>query len=182
MRNPLDPVSVSECHACSLLGKDHCPSVGPPKARVMFIGQSPGEVEVMEQVPFVGPAGEFLDFLLDEAELVREEVYIANVLKCRPPENRASRPEERANCWRLWLFHEIASVDPELVVCLGKDAHQQVMPRTVKFEHNVITRGRKRNFLTSYHPAYFLYNKQIEISVFLEVGQTIKQLLAGVEA
>lgn len=180
MKNPLSLKSVSQCKVCPLLSRDHVPSTGSPNAAVMFIGQSPGKQEVEQHQPFVGPAGEWLDFLLDEAELSREEVYIANVLKCRPPGNRRARPEEAGNCWREWLYQEIRLVDPKIVVCLGKDAHTQVMPKDIPFEHNVVTEGKKRVFITSYHPAYYLRRPE-EMDFFLEVGQTIRTHLFHAE-
>ncbi len=178
--NPLSRDDVSTCHKCPLLGTDHVPSAGNATAEVMFIGQSPGKVEVEVGLPFVGPSGELLDFLLDEAELDRDEVYISNILKCHPPGNRPARVDEMSNCWRTWLYQEIRQVKPKLIVLLGKDAHLQVMPVEAPFEHNVVTHGKDIIFLTSYHPAYFIYNPT-RLDEFLAVGQRIHKLLSKEE-
>lgn len=178
-KNPLSRKSVRQCRLCPLLGQDHVPSEGNPQADVMFIGQSPGKVEVELGLPFVGPAGDIFNFMLDEAEIRREDVYIANVLKCKPPDNRKARPDERNNCWRTWLHFEIQAVAPRLVVLLGADAHAQVLPPELKFKHLLVTSGKTYKFLTSYHPAYCIYKN--DVSFILETGQWIRVFLDSVQ-
>ncbi len=181
MQNPLDIASVSRCKKCPSLGKDHVPSEGNLKADVMFIGQSPGVTEVQLGRPFVGPAGDLLDFALDQAELERGEVYIANVLKCHPPGNRPGLPGEKAACYRAWLHGEITVVDPRLVVLVGKEAHTTVLPSHIPFEHLHVCRNTKQNrlYLSVYHPAYFLRLGRME--EFVLAGNKIKECIAEVE-
>lgn len=177
-RNPLDLRSVEQCHKCVTLGRRHVPSCGDPSSDVMIVGQSPGKVEVEMGRPFIGPSGEVLEFLLDEAGLSREDVYMTNVLKCNPPNNRFAHPVERLNCYKEWLLPELMAVNPKIVLLLGKDAHTTLLPPKFAFGHNIITRNpkSKRIYLTSYHPAYFLRNHS-RIPDFVAVGATLRELL-----
>ena len=99
---------------------------GNPHARVMFVGEGPGRNEDLKGEPFVGAAGHRLDALLSVAGLTREEVYIANVVKCRPPGNRNPKPEEIEAC-SPFLREQIRSVWPDVIVCLGNFASQWVL-------------------------------------------------------
>lgn len=166
---------VSKCNLCALLGKEHVPSDGSVGAKLMIIGQSPGAEEVKQGKPFVGPSGELLDFMLDEAGLDRSECYIANCLKCRPPGNRPGSAIETSNCWNTWLRDEIKSVDPKLILLLGRDAHKTVIGNRVEFGHMNELSNKKRHFLMSYHPSYFL--RRGEIEAFVRVGVRVKALL-----
>lgn len=175
--NPLSLLEVSRCKLCANLGQDHVPSDGNPYADLMIIGQSPGEQEVLDGKPFTGPAGSLVTYMLDECGLSREEVYIANVLKCRPPGNRPAQQEEMTMCWQTWLHAEIMMVKPKLILLLGKDAHQAVLPRDLKFGHLVRNKSKRFHYLTSYHPAYFLRQK-LPIEKFIKgVGEQVAKLL-----
>lgn len=173
--NPLRIEDVSTCRKCPLLGTNHVPAFGDPNAEVMIVGQSPGNREVEELTPFVGPSGELLDLMLAEADLSREEVYITNALKCHPPSNRPGSPVELMNCRKTWLTHEIQQVKPKLIVLLGKDAWTSVGPPNVKFAHLLKIENVKKGFkvLGVYHPSYFL--RRGDIAGFIEVGATIKK-------
>ncbi len=94
---------------------------GNPKAEIMFIGEAPGEQEDKQGRPFVGPAGKFLDELLQSIDLKRADVYISNVVKYRPPNNRDPTPEEKEQCMP-WLMLEIALIQPKVIVPLGRHA------------------------------------------------------------
>ena len=100
--------------------------VGNPEAEVMLIGEGPGEQEDLQGVPFVGPAGKLLDSMLEMIGLDRSKVYIANMVKCRPPRNRDPQPAEQQAC-RAWLDRQIALVDPRIIVCLGRIAAMGVI-------------------------------------------------------
>ena len=182
--NPLSLSSVSTCHECPMLGQDHVPSEGNPLADVMIIGQSPGENEVKKHKPFCGPSGELVDFMLDEAELQRSEVYIANALKCHPPGNRKAMDGELDICKSIWLSKEIKSVDPRIILLLGKDAFEAVIPERrwsewdkIRGSNNdyVVMESKKRNYLISYHPSYYL--RRGEGLQFVLLGRTIRELL-----
>ena len=120
----------SDCAGCRL-----CPlcqtrhnlvfGVGNERAEVMLIGEGPGEQEDLQGVPFVGPAGQLLDKMLEMIDLDRTKVYIANIVKCRPPRNRDPQDTEEAAC-RGWLERQIALVDPKIIVCLGRIAAQRL--------------------------------------------------------
>jgi len=174
MSRALDIEAVSQCHRCVTLGKDHVPASGNPHADIMIIGQSPGVREVEEGKPFVGPSGELLEFFLDEAGLSREQVYITNALKCHPPGNRPGNPEELEVCFSRWLVKEMKFVNPSIVVLVGKDAWKSVTHGKIPFVHGQSVKGKKRTFLTVYHPAYYLRRGDVES--FTKVGKTLKEL------
>jgi uracil-DNA glycosylase family 4 len=137
--------------------------VGNPSARVMFIGEGPGKNEDLQGVPFVGAAGKRLDSLLSLANLTRDEVYIANVVKCRPPSNRNPKPEEIAAC-SPFLREQIRSVWPDVLICLGNFASQFVL----QTEKGVMSlRGKlyqKGHFIVcpTFHPAATIYHSDWE--------------------
>ncbi len=111
------------CNRCKLAeSRTHLVfGTGNPQAEVMLVGEGPGEQEDLQGIPFVGPAGKLLDVMLELIDLDREKVYIANMVKCRPPHNRDPREDELAAC-REWLDRQIKSVDPKIIVCLGRIA------------------------------------------------------------
>ena len=178
MSRALDIEKVSQCKLCVTLGAEHVPAEGNPSASVMLIGQSPGVKEVEEGRPFVGPSGEVLDFMLDEAGLDRSQVYITNALKCHPPGNRAGNPEELELCFNTWLVKELKFVNPSIVVLIGKDAWKSVTGGRIEFGHGKITKTKKRSYLTVYHPAYFLRRGDVES--FVSVGKILKEMYEGI--
>ena len=103
-RNPLDIDSVIQCHECPTLGEDQVPSEGDPNADIMIIGRDPGATEVELRRPFVGPCGEIVNYVLDEAGLDRTDIYITNAVKCHTPSNRGPHTEEIRMCARQWLY------------------------------------------------------------------------------
>jgi len=147
------------CRRCGL--RDGCRGVvfgeGNPRAAVMFIGEGPGGVEDELGRPFVGPAGKLLDRILASVGFTREEVYITNVVKCRPPGNRVPQPQEREAC-RPWLEAQMRLIDPPLVVLLGASAAQAMIAPDARITqirgHWVERRGRR--LLPTYHPAALL--------------------------
>lgn len=176
VQNPLDIRSVRLCRKCVTLGTKHVPSSGNPQAEIMIIGQSPGKTEVELGRPFTGSCGDLLDYMLDQAKVDRDDIYIANALKCRPPGNRQGNPSELNHCFQTWLLPEINVVNPRIIVLLGKDAHTIVLPPKFPFKHDAVTRGQRRVYLTSYHPGYFIRNKS-RMEEFISVGNTLRELL-----
>lgn len=133
--------------------------VGHPHARVMFIGEGPGKNEDLQGEPFVGAAGKKLDSLLSIAGLTRDQIYIANVVKCRPPGNRNPRPEEIEAC-SPFLREQVRSIWPDVIVCLGNFASQWLL----KTEMGV-TKLRGKLYQTghfvacpTFHPAACIYH------------------------
>lgn len=133
---------------------------GNPHARVMFIGEAPGRNEDLNGVPFVGAAGHKLDALLECAGLTRDEIYIANVLKCRPPKNRNPKPDEIQAC-SPYLREQVRSIWPDVIVCLGNFASQWVL----KTDRGVTQlRGQlyqQGHFVVcpTFHPAACIYHR-----------------------
>ena len=111
------------CRGCSLAETRHnlVFGVGNAQAEVMLIGEGPGEQEDLQGIPFVGPAGKLLDDMLEMIDLDRQKVYIANIVKCRPPRNRDPLNVEQEAC-RPWLDRQMALVNPKIIVCLGRIA------------------------------------------------------------
>jgi len=155
---------IAACTQCSLY-KDKTndvPGTGNEKAEVMFIGEAPGREEDLKGEPFVGAAGKFLNEMLESIELSRDKVYIANVLKHRPPNNRDPEPDEIEACWPF-LVKQIDIIKPILVVFLGRHALNRFFPTAKISEvHGQAFRrewqGNKQVFLALYHPAAALYN------------------------
>jgi uracil-DNA glycosylase family 4 len=153
---------VSQCTRCAELSATRTRTVfgvGNPEARIMFLGEAPGADEDRQGEPFVGAAGQLLNRILEASQLKRAEVYICNILRCRPPGNRTPAPEEAANC-REFLDAQIEIVDPDYIVCLGSVAAKNLLNSTESIGK---LRGRFFNFgrakvVCTYHPAYLLRN------------------------
>ncbi|HEU0085886.1 MAG TPA: uracil-DNA glycosylase [Candidatus Paceibacterota bacterium] len=136
---------------------------GNPDAEIVFIGEAPGKSEDKVGKPFVGRAGKFLDEMLEEIKLKREDIYITNIVKYRPPENRDPLPTEKSAC-REWLLGELAIVSPKLIVFLGRHAMHNFFPEEeISKSHGRLIVRRFAGIETShfyplYHPAAALYN------------------------
>lgn len=154
--------AVSGCTACALcrLRKQAVLGVGDPDADWLFVGEGPGAEEDERGEPFVGQAGKLLDAMLAAIDLKRgEKVYIANAVKCRPPNNRTPEPAETAACWP-YLARQIELIRPKLIVALGKPAAQTLLRQEVTI---LRARGVLHDFagiplIVTYHPAYLLRN------------------------
>jgi len=176
-RNPLDIESVSNCNACINLSADHVPSEGDPQARIMLVGQSPGATERDRGRPFVGASGELVDQMLFETGIRREDVYITNALKCKPPGNRKGHPTELNLCRKIWLSHELKSVNPEILILVGKDAHQSIVGDKFPFKHCRSVKGASgRTYLSIYHPAYYI-RRGVIVDFVMSVSEKLKELL-----
>jgi uracil-DNA glycosylase len=151
---------VRTCTACELhKGRTHAvPGEGPLSAEIMFIGEAPGRNEDQQGRPFVGQAGKLLEELLAEIGLTREDVWIGNVVKCRPPENRDPRPEEIAAC-AGYLERQIALVDPKMIATLGRYSMEKFFPGAkITKVHGQARREGQRVLIPLFHPAYVLRN------------------------
>lgn len=137
------------------------PGDGSPDAELVFIGEAPGRDEDKEGRPFVGAAGKFLNEMLSSIGLKREDVYITNVVKYRPPNNRDPLPEEVASCAE-WLKDEIETIKPKLIVFLGRHALEHFFPgeRISRVHGKILKKKTKIGnfFFALYHPAAALYN------------------------
>jgi DNA polymerase len=161
----LDVIRVDigpDCSRCKLhtLGRKQVVfGVGNPNADLMFVGEAPGADEDVQGEPFVGRAGQLLTKIIEAIDLRREDVYIANVIKCRPPGNRNPEPDEVERC-EPFLFRQIDVIKPKVIVTLGKFAAQSLLRTDAP-----ITRIRGREFtyrgavlIPTFHPAYLLRN------------------------
>ncbi len=131
--------------------------VGNPKADILFVGEAPGRDEDLQGEPFVGRAGQLLDKILAASKFSRAEVYIANILKCRPPENRDPQPEEMETC-SPYLLEQIRLINPKIIVCLGRIAAMQLLKTKLALGK---LRGSFHEFngikvMVTYHPAALL--------------------------
>lgn len=189
--------ACKSCNRCGLHKNvtNVVPGEGSVKAKVMFIGEAPGAKEDKTGRPFVGAAGKFLDELLESISLKRKDVYIANTVKCRPPENRDPTEEEKQIC-HPWLEAQIKLIDPVIFVPLGKHAFNMFVPdekisqahgRVFKSElvlGNVtdfmIDSMRNKIVFAMYHPAVALYNGSMR-SILLEDMKGLKKLLDAID-
>ena len=131
--------------------------VGNPNADIMFIGEGPGEQEDLQGEPFVGPAGKLLDDMLSIIDLDRSKVYIANIVKCRPPRNRDPLEEEQLACLD-YLRNQVALVKPKIIVCLGRIAATRLIRPDFRItrEHGSWTQRNGIEFTAIYHPSALL--------------------------
>ena len=173
---------LEECRRCALCkGRRNIVfGVGDPHARVVFVGEAPGREEDEKGAPFVGEAGRLLDCILFAMGLRREEVYICNVIKCRPPGNRDPEPEEIEAC-EPYLKRQLAAIRPQLIVTLGRFAAQSLLRDGSPIGR---LRGAWREYegiplMPTYHPAYLLRNPVAKREAWEDMKQILKRLREG---
>ena len=172
--------AIGDCQRCKLCsGRTHLVfGVGNPKAKLMFVGEGPGRDEDLQGEPFVGRAGQLLtDIITKGMGLKREDVYIANVVKCRPPENRNPEPDEVAAC-EPFLKKQIDLIRPKIIVGLGKFAVQTLLQSKVPITK---VRGNWHSYhgiklMPTFHPAYLLRNHADKKLVWEDIKKVIKEL------
>ncbi len=150
---------ILKCEKCALCKTrtNVVPGKGSSKAEIMFIGEGPGKKEDEQGIPFIGAAGKLLDKLLALINLKREDIYIANVVKCRPPQNRDPLPEEVDAC-RPWLDQQIKIIKPKLIVLLGRHSMDRFLPnQKISIDHGKPKRRHGQVYFPIYHPAAALY-------------------------
>jgi len=164
---------VKACNRCKELSDTRTQTVfgvGNPEARILFIGEAPGADEDAQGEPFVGRAGKLLNDIITACRLKREEVYICNILKCRPPGNRTPAEDECGNC-REYLDGQLATIDPEYIVCWGAVAAQNLLKTTFsigKLRGRFMQHGRSK-VLCTYHPSYLLRNPAAKKDVWKDM-------------
>ncbi len=151
--------SCKNCTACGLCATRHNVvfGVGNPQSSLLFVGEGPGEQEDLQGIPFVGPAGKLLDDMLSIIDVTRENCYIANIVKCRPPRNRDPLPQEQQLCYP-YLENQIALIDPKIIVCLGRIAGQKIMSPELRItvDHGRWQHKDGRWYMALYHPSALL--------------------------
>ena len=171
--------SCMECRKCALCETRHNVvfGVGDRTSPVMLIGEGPGEQEDLRGEPFVGPAGKLLDDMLELIDLDRSKVYIANMVKCRPPRNRDPLNLEQETC-RRWLNNQIELVQPEIIICLGRVAAMGMIRPDFRItkEHGQWFRINGRDYMAIYHPSALLRDASKRPETFVDL-RTIRERL-----
>jgi len=170
---------LGDCQRCPLAAgrRQLVFGAGPATARVMLIGEAPGEQEDLRGEPFVGPAGQLLTRMLAAIGLTREEVYITNLVKCRPPNNRDPRPEEAAAC-RPFLEGQIAALAPRAILALGRPAAQALLASDAPIS---ALRGRWHDLgatplLPTFHPAFLLRSPERKAEAYADLKALRRRL------
>ncbi|HEY9121838.1 MAG TPA: uracil-DNA glycosylase [Brevefilum sp.] len=169
---------TSVCTRCKLhySRRNAVPGAGNPSSTLMFIGEGPGFHENQQGLPFVGAAGSFLDELLAEAGLKREDVFITNVVKCRPPGNRDPQPEELEAC-KPYLERQIAAINPDVIVTLGRFSMGHFINNgKISSIHGRTFWSGGRMIVPMYHPAAALHQPSLR-SVVLEDFQKLPGMI-----
>ncbi|MFZ5819972.1 MAG: uracil-DNA glycosylase family protein [Chloroflexota bacterium] len=169
---------VSVCVNCALhrTRKKSVPGEGPASSEIMLIGEGPGFYENEQGRPFVGAAGQFLEQLLEQAGLKRSDVWIGNVVKCRPPGNRDPLPEELAAC-DVYLERQIAVIDPKIIITLGRFSMNKFLPDAkISAVHGQMRRVGHRFVIPMYHPAAALHQPKWRPQIMADFGILPKQL------
>jgi uracil-DNA glycosylase len=170
---------VTACQKCSL-AKSRTQvvyGVGNPNADLMFIGEAPGREEDIQGEPFVGRAGQLLTDIIKAMKLTRDDVYIANVIKCRPPENRNPEPEELDEC-RPYIRRQVEIIQPKVIVTLGRFALQSLTEKAFAISS---VRGQWLEYngvrvMPTYHPAYLLRNPAAKKEVWADMKKVMSEL------
>ncbi len=178
---------AGQCRKCQLgsIRRNCVPGEGHPRARIMFVGEAPGADEDAQGRPFVGRAGQLLDKIIAACGLKREDVFIGNILKCRPPENREPRPDEIIQCMP-YLQRQIEAINPDVIVALGGHAAKTLL-NTVKgitqlrgqFQEYYTGIGRPPiKLMPTFHPAYLLrnYSEQNRRYVWEDMKKVLAEL------
>jgi len=169
---------VSACTKCTLheSRKRSVPGDGPANAEIMFIGEGPGFHENEQGHPFVGASGKFLDQLLAQAGVTRSDVFIANVVKCRPPGNRDPLPDELAAC-DLYLEAQIKAINPSIIVTLGRFSMNKFFPGAkISTVHGQMQKIGERFVIPMFHPAAALHQAALKPSILGDFAKLPDQL------
>lgn len=171
---------VKGCTRCKELATTRTQTVfadGPPGAELCFLGEAPGADEDRQGVPFVGAAGQLLNKIIEASGFRREDVYICNILKCRPPGNRTPLPDEAANC-ADYLKRQLALVAPKYIVCLGAVAAKYLLnsPKSVGALRKQFHQASGATVMVTYHPAYLLRNPPAKKDVWDDMKMLLTKM------
>jgi uracil-DNA glycosylase family 4 len=174
---------ITTCQRCQVLAENRTrvvPGEGAENADIVFIGEAPGWHEDQQGRPFVGPAGMFLNQLINSIGLRREQVYITNVIKCRPPQNRDPLPTEIQNC-RPWLDRQVELISPKMVITLGRYSMAMFFPgKSISKIHGTAHKQDNIIYYAMYHPAAALHQQSLRRVVEADMLK-IPQILSGAE-
>jgi DNA polymerase len=170
---------LGECTRCKLHRQRHkiVFGAGNPRAELVFVGEGPGHDEDMQGLPFVGRAGKLLTQMIEAMGLSREDVYIANIVKCRPPENRQPQEDEVATCMPF-LMRQLDAIQPKVVVCLGSTAAQSLLgtKKSISAFRGQWFDFRGAKLISTYHPAYLLRNPNAKPDVWVDLKKAMAVL------
>jgi DNA polymerase len=175
---------IKACQKCKELAENRLltvPGSGNPNAKIVFCGEAPGKTESEQGVPFCGRAGQLLDKIILSCNLKREDVFICNVLKCRPPNNRPPTLEESANC-RPFFDLQLETIAPDYIVCLGATATKHLLQTEISITamrgkwHYYNLKSKKVKVLSTYHPAYLLRNPSAKEEVWKDLQLLIEDI------
>ena len=171
-------LDLGDCQRCRLAAdrKNIVFGSGSPSAKLIFVGEGPGFEEDQQGEPFVGPAGQLLTKIIEAINLHRKQVYICNIVKCRPPQNRNPQPDEIKTCFQF-LDRQITSIRPDFICALGSVAAQTLLNTDVPISR---LRGRFHDYkgiklLPTYHPAYLLRNPAKKRDVWQDMKMLMKE-------
>ena len=173
---------IALCQQCEIARNrtQTVPGEGAEDADLLFIGEAPGWHEDQQGRPFVGPAGQYLDELLASINLNRRQVYIANVIKCRPPNNRDPLPAEISNCHK-WLDRQIELISPKIIVTLGRYSMARFFPgKSIGKIHGTAQKRDDILYYAMYHPAAALHQQSLRQAIEADMRR-IPSLLTQVE-
>jgi len=170
---------LGDCKRCKLHGERHhiVFGEGNPRTDLVFVGEAPGRDEDMQGKPFVGRAGQLLTDIIKAMGLERKDVYICNILKCRPPKNRNPEPDEIATC-EPFLIKQLEAIQPSVICAMGKFAAQTLLKKDTAIS---LLRGRFHSYhgiklMPTYHPAYLLRNPGAKKQVWEDVQMIMREL------
>lgn len=173
---------ITNCTLCRLCeSRTHAvPGQGNSQANIVFIGEGPGKKEDEQGIPFCGASGKFLDTLLESINLRRDDVFITNIVKCRPPGNRDPLPDEKSTCTSNYLDNQLALIQPKLIVTLGRHALEHFIPNLkISQVHGQPKRYKGQVYLALYHPAVALYNGSMRETLmedFLKIPPLLRKI------
>lgn len=171
--------SCMECRRCALSETRHNVvfGVGDKHSPILFVGEGPGEQEDLKGEPFVGKAGMLLDDMLELIDLDRSRVYIANMVKCRPPKNRDPLNTEQDAC-RPWLAEQFRLLDPKIVICLGRIAAMGIIKPDFKItrEHGQWFDKGGRRYMAIYHPSALLRDEHKRPETFADLREIRREI------
>ena len=173
---------ISVCTKCALHRerKKAVPGEGPATAEIMFIGEGPGFHENEQGRPFVGAAGKFLDQLLEQAGVTRADVFITNVVKCRPPANRDPLPDEISTCCDTYLENQIKAINPGIIVTLGRFSMGRFIPNAkISAIHGQMRKVGDHFVIPMFHPAAALHQAALKPAILADFAKLPELLRAA---
>jgi len=168
---------VIKCRMCRLCVNrmNAVPGEGNSKATIMFVGEAPGRNEDAKGRPFVGMAGKILDEALDKAGIARSKIYVTNIVKCRPPNNRIPTETEQHMC-RIYLEREIVAISPKIICILGRTAYQSLLDGgSILGNRGKLIEKDNRLFFLTIHPAAIIYNSKLRHTLDQDMKELIRE-------